>query len=86
MVCMTDMSDTQKLCSSDATFNSASIQCRAAEHAEHLVKKVLEEAENVENVMRKVLTDAWNVSFTSLLFYSQVYCYLKNQFDMCRML
>lgn len=40
---------------------SSSLPCRAAEHAEHLVKKVLEEAENVENVMRKVFNNAWNV-------------------------
>ena len=42
---------------------SPSSHCKAAcEHAEHLVKKVWEEAVDAEKVMRKVFTDAWNVS------------------------
>ena len=62
-----EMSDTQTVCPPNASVyyddnQVTTIQCRAAEHAEHLVKKVLEEAENVENAMRKVFTDAWNVS------------------------
>jgi transcription termination factor NusB len=59
----------KRISSSNPTNNSAnissSLQCRAAEHAEHLVKKVLEEAENVENYMRKVFDNAWNVSSNS---------------------
>ena len=68
-----DMSESQTLCSANPTLGSANISsslpCRAAQHAESIVKKVFEEAENAENRMRKALTDAWHVSVKNNLVY-----------------
>lgn len=43
-----------------------SLPARAAEQAEHIVRKVLEEAENAEQLVRKLWGDAWKVLFTYL--------------------
>lgn len=45
-----------------------SLPARAAGHAEHLVRKVLEEAEQAEHLVRKVWEEAWKVSFLSMNF------------------
>ncbi|XP_023243952.1 adiponectin receptor protein-like, partial [Centruroides sculpturatus] len=51
----------------DVDIVNLSLPARAAEHAEHIVRKVLEEAEQAEQLVRKVWQEAWKgCHFSSL--------------------